>query len=48
MLQGPLLQELSDYLLSGQASLHVRTTEKTCFLTKVEDIAAGLPGDGGA
>ncbi len=46
MSQGSFCARLTDYILSGHAYLHVRTTEKTRFLTEFRDIAAGLPADG--
>jgi len=44
--QEPYRQELSDYILSGHAYLHVRTTEKTRLLSELKEIAAALPEDG--
>jgi ATP-dependent 26S proteasome regulatory subunit len=46
MTKEPFPRCLADYVLSGHAYLHVRTTEKTRFLTELKTIAAGLPKDG--
>jgi len=43
MPQGPFRQQLSDYILSGHAYLHVRTIEKTRFLAELKEIASNLP-----
>ena len=46
MEQEPFCQDLSDYILSGHAYLHVRTTEKNRFLAELKEIAAALPEGG--
>jgi len=46
MLTDPFRKNLTDYVLSGHAYLHVRTTEKTRFLTELKELAAALPTDG--
>jgi hypothetical protein len=42
----PFRHHLADYMLSGHAYLHVRTTEKSRFLTELKTPAASLPTDG--
>ena len=46
MEQESFRKSLSDYILSGHAYLHVRSTEKIRFLTELKEMAASLPDDG--